>query len=325
MSRSKTFCRWLAFAVLPIFVLSAILSNEAVSDTEVELDKVKLQLKWHHHFQFAGYYAALEQGYYREAGLDVELIEGQPGINFVEEVTSGRANFGIELPSLLIERERGNPVVVLAPIFQHSPLILLTKSESGLTTPQDLVGRTIALHKDSDAELLAMLVNEGVFLDDVDISEQSWEIDDLISGKVDALHAYSTYEPQTLTTQDVPFTILRPITYGIDFYGDTLFTSQDEIDNHPRRVKAFREASLRGWAWALEHPEETIDLIMRDYETQYTREDMIYEASVIHELIRPELIKIGHVNPGRWKHIADTFVSLGMLDADYSLEVARFV
>ena len=89
------------------------------------LDKVRLQLKYLHQFQFAGYYAALEQGYYRQAGLDVEIIEGQKGDEPLIDVISGKAQFGVGSSSLILEHSKGNPVVVLGVIFQHSPYLSL--------------------------------------------------------------------------------------------------------------------------------------------------------------------------------------------------------
>ncbi|MGE6110837.1 ABC transporter substrate-binding protein, partial [Aeromonas salmonicida] len=92
-------------------------------------DPIVLQLKWHHQFQFAGYYAAIAQGYYRDAGLDVRLREAGPGTDVVDEVVSGRAHYGVGSSDLLLDRQRGQPVVVLATPFQHSPLVLLARAE----------------------------------------------------------------------------------------------------------------------------------------------------------------------------------------------------
>ena len=90
------------------------------------LDTVTLQLKWKHQFQFAGYYAALEKGFYRNAGLDVTIREARDGINSLSQVIKGDADFGIAMSDLILHKANGQPVVALAAIFQHSPLILLT-------------------------------------------------------------------------------------------------------------------------------------------------------------------------------------------------------
>ena len=128
-----------------IFLLLIPCTGDAQSNPEEPLEKVTLQLKWLHHFQFAGYYAAIEKGFYREVGLEVALVEGRPGVDFVEEVISGQANFGVEMPGLLIERNKGKPVVALAVIFQHSPLILIMRADAGIKTPQDLQGHSLMI------------------------------------------------------------------------------------------------------------------------------------------------------------------------------------
>src|SRR5210317_1258875 len=110
-----------------------------------DLEPLILQLKWRHQFNFAGYYAAKEKDYFKEAGLDVTIKEGLPGIDFIDEVVQGRADYGIEMSDLVLARAQGKPVVVLAAIFQHSPYVLLTKKSSGITSPQTAVGKSVMM------------------------------------------------------------------------------------------------------------------------------------------------------------------------------------
>ncbi len=112
----------------------------------------------------------------------------------------------------------------------------------------------------------------------------------------------------------------RTLTCGIDVYGDCLFTTESEIRRHPERAKAFLAASLRGWDYAMKNPEEICDLILSKYSRRKSREVLLQEAEAMRELILPDLVPIGFMNPGRWKHIGDTFASLGSLPADYFLK-----
>jgi ABC-type nitrate/sulfonate/bicarbonate transport system substrate-binding protein len=93
-------------------------------------EKVTIQLKWQHQFQFAGYYAAQDQGYYRDAGLDVTLLEARPGADPLQTVMQGQAQYGVGNTTLLLARSIGQPVVVLASIFQHSGATLLRRVEA---------------------------------------------------------------------------------------------------------------------------------------------------------------------------------------------------
>ncbi|CAB1085659.1 diguanylate cyclase/phosphodiesterase (GGDEF & EAL domains) with PAS/PAC sensor(s) [Olavius algarvensis Delta 1 endosymbiont] len=188
------FCLFVFFSFISISLCEAEESVTSIRNP----DQVTLQLKWIHQFNFAGYYAAVEKGYYKEAGLEVTIKEGHPGTNFIDEVVSGRADFGVEMPELLIARNNEKPVVVLAAIFQHSPQIILSRADSGIRSPHHLIGKKIMWRFDSAAELRAMLTNEKVSLDQIEFMELSWDINDLIEGKVDAIHAYVTDQPLSL-------------------------------------------------------------------------------------------------------------------------------
>jgi len=222
---------------------------------------------------------------------------------------------------LLLNRLQGNPVVALAAIFQHSAIIMLAKKESGINSPQDMIGKRVMLKPGNDAaEYLAMFKSEGVSLDKVAIIPSTYNIDDLIAGKTDVFNAYITNEPHTLAQKGIPASIISPITYGIDFYGDCLFTSEQEISKRPDQVKAFRAASLRGWEYAMAHPEEMIDVIVGKYGVKKSRDHLRFEAEAMRKLMLPDLVEIGLMNPGRWRHMADTYVALGMAESGYSLQ-----
>ncbi|MGE5126696.1 MAG: ABC transporter substrate-binding protein, partial [Betaproteobacteria bacterium] len=278
-----------------------------------------VQLKWWHQFQFAGHYAAIMKGYYRQAGLEVRLVEGLPGMHFAAEVVSGRADYGLAEPSLLLDRANGSPVVVLAAIFQHSAEVLVARRDSGVEAPRDLAGRPVSLSQPGMATILAMLLREGVDASRIAARQPDSAFQDLLSGSVVARGAYLTDTPFILGQSGLAFTLISPRSYGIDFYGDCLFTSEAELRRHPADVRAFRAATLRGWQYAMDHPAEIVDYVARLYPGRLTREQMTYEAEAMRPLL-PDLVEIGQMNPGRWRHIADTFVELGMLRPDYTLD-----
>jgi len=99
---------------------------------------IDLQLRWHHQFQFAGYYAAVAKGFYRQEGLEVRLHAGDPAHQSVQEVLSGRAHYASGNSEVLYKRLQGKPLVALAAIFQHSPSILLVRKDSGIGSVHDL-------------------------------------------------------------------------------------------------------------------------------------------------------------------------------------------
>lgn len=284
------------------------------------LRKVVLQLKWHHQFQFAGYYAAIEQGYYREAGLEVELRERTPGQKrTVELLLAGQANYAIEGTNVLISRIQGEPLVALAAIFQHSPVVAIGLQENNLNAASDLVGKRLMSYG-VESEIPAMLLQEGIDPTQIKILPASHPMDSLISGKTDFYSGYLTNETFFLEQQQVPYSIINPINYGIDFYGDILFTSETELMEHPQRAAAFRQASLKGWQYALAHPEEIVDLILARYSQKKSREHLLYEARESLKLITPEVVEIGHINPGRLAHMAVTLKQLGQVNTTAGLD-----
>ena len=123
-----------------MFVSAA--SIEVAAAQSPESEPVTIQLRWSHQFQFAGYYAALEKGYYADEGLEVTLVEAPAGKDRVKPVLEGTAHYGIGDSGILKLRSDGQPLVVLAQIFQHSPNILITRRDSNIFGPYELDGKT---------------------------------------------------------------------------------------------------------------------------------------------------------------------------------------
>lgn len=282
------------------------------------LEPVTLQLKWTHAFQFAGYYAAEEKGYYREAGLEVHIEEARPDSDPVKAVVDGRAQFGVGMSNLLLVRQAGQPVVVLAVIFQHSPLVIAARQEKPEQTVHDLVGKRVMIEHHSD-ELFAYLKQEGIPVDRLQQVPHSFDPDDLIKGRVDAMSAYSTNESYLLDQAHLRYQTYSPRAAGIDFYGDNLFTVERELKQNPQRVEAFRAASLKGWQYAMAHPDEIAELIYRKYSRAHPVAFYRFEASRMVPLMRTDLIDVGYMTPGRWMHIASTYADLGLLPRNFSL------
>ncbi|ARN76358.1 hypothetical protein BST96_09635 [Oceanicoccus sagamiensis] len=286
-----------------------------------KLDPIRFQLRWHHQFQFAGYYAAKEKGFYERAGFDVTLVAGSPEVEPVTEVLAGRAHYAEGNSEVLYSRLKGEPLVAMAVIFQHSPSVLLALKSSGIATPQDLVGkRVMSVGGQGDAVFLAMMNKQKVPVEQVEIIGSSYQIDDLVQGKTDAFNSYLTNEPFYLEQQGVPYNIIAPKDYGVDFYSDILFTTEEEANNNPERVRRFKEATLQGWKYAFANPEEIIQIIREKYNDTKTLNHMRFEALSIQGLIMPDLVEIGYINQERFEAMAQVFLQQGMIDNLDALE-----
>jgi PAS domain S-box-containing protein len=309
------FPRGLAHAVLLAASAASVRGGE-------EPQKVVLQLPYTHQFQFAGIYAAREQGYFKAEGLEVEVRTGNFERRPTTEVESGRAQYGIGAAGTFVDRLVGSPIVAVAAIFQHSPFVVLVRADSGIATPSDLVGKRIAMSPTSRyTEMRAMFHVEGLKPEQFIIVPDRWNHNELETGEADAISAFVTDLPPV----GVPLKVIRPADYGVDFYGDFLFTSEAEAREHPERVAAMRRAVLRGWEYALAHREEVIDWILtrlpeNERTPGSTRERLLAEAEATARLVNTDLVELGHMNPGRWRRMADLAVAIGQARSTDRLE-----
>lgn len=231
-------------------------------------EKIRVQLRWHHQFQFAGYYAALEKGFYKDAALDVTLVEGGPRVSAIDEVLQGHAGFGVSTAGLVKAYMDGKPVLMLAPIFQHSPSVLLSLGKKRGNPAEIAKAGAISLQPGFESiDIKAMFVDEGIALDKLDTTTERLDLQDLLDSKIVAMNAYLSNEPFLLKKRGIEYNMLKPQNYGMDFYSDVLFTGQAMAKAHPKTVAAFRAATLKGWQYALAHQDELIGIILAKYNT----------------------------------------------------------
>ncbi len=288
-----------------------------------EPDTLKLQLKWTHQFQFAGYYAAQELGYYRDEGLYVDFIQGNEDSSrksdFIDNVLEQKAEFGVESPRLLVARNNGKRVVVLATIFQHSPEAFITLSKYKITKVEDLKNKRLRISNRTLISTKSLLLKKGLdsLVEKIPYGDR---VGGLINGKYEVIDGYVTDVPFVLSQLGQLPVVINPYAYGVDFYGDCIFTSEDYLKSNPETVQKFVRASLKGWSYAMNTKEEIVRLIQNKYSNDLAYEVLMYEAMKMEELVLPKFVEIGHTNKERWKHIAESYVQLGMLGENYSLD-----
>lgn len=304
------------FIKLLLLMQLSILSAFAHNPTEYIL-----QLRWLHQFQFAGYYAAVEKGFYKEQGLNIAIKEGAADIDPLNEVLLQRADFGVANSSLVIDYLNGANVVMLGVIFQHSPNILLTLGD--IKIPSDLInnGGVSLMSAQQDIDLKAIFLKDGIDLNKINFVADNDHLVSLIEHKVSALNGYISNEPYELKQKNIPYNIIDPRDYGLDFYGDLFFTSQMMLKEHPDEVRKFYIATIKGWEYALKHSDEIIDIILKKYNTQNkSKAALEYEAKELKKLINQDFVHIGYSSPGRWEHIVSTFMMLDAIKAQRSLD-----
>lgn len=279
------------------------------------LEKISLKLQWADQFQFAGYYVAKEKGFYHDVGLDVDIQKFDPTKLAIDEVMSGRSTYGIGRSSLLIDRMKGKDVIALAAIFQSSPFILLSEKSLDIKTPRDLIGKRIMMTEDfqDTISIRAMLNSQDIRMGDIKFIEHSFNPMDIANKKADVMACYISNEPFILKEKGIEVNMINPEAYGFDFYSDILFTSEYELKRHPKRVRDFVNATLRGWEYAFTHIPETAQLIRERYNTQNkSYESLVYEAQVLKELAYRGNSPLGSITLEKFRRISDIYRVMGI-------------
>lgn len=291
------------------------------------VEKVSLQLLWLHQFEFAGFYVAKEKGFYRDVGLDVEIKQHSLDIDTIDEVVTGNTNYGIGRTSLLIDRSEGQPLMFLKAIFQVSPLILLGKKSDKLSSIQDIKNKRVMLDYSSAEGLAfrAMLSANGIdYYRDIIRLKHTLNINSLVNNDTDLVSAYIFNEPYRLLQLGIEPIYFSPNDYGLEFYSDILFTSDNEFKNHPKRVQKFIDASIKGWLYAFENINQTAKLIYDKYNTQdKTLDALVYEGEKLKTMALYKDRPFGDISVDRLKRTYNIYQSMGLVEKE--LNIVDFV
>ncbi len=260
------------------------------------LEKVTLQLHWKYQFEFAGFIAAKEKGFYEDVGLDVTLKEYEMGLDIEADVLSGKANFGIYNSLSLLEYLRGKPLVLVSSYFKRAALVLVTAPD--IKSPRDLVGKKIMASTKEDFELnfQPYFDGYGMSVEDVELVPHSYRVDEFAQGKVAAMTAFVSNELMKLDEKGVKYNVLDPSNDNLYVLQLELITSQNEAKQHPQRVEKFREASIKGWQYALAHKSEIVEIIYEKYSKRFTQDEIMEEAMGVERLILPYTYDIGSID-----------------------------
>lgn len=281
------------------------------------LQKVSLRLKWINQAQFAGFYMAQEKGFYERNGLNVQINPGGPDISPLQMVITNADDFGITgADQILIAREKGIPVVALAVIYKQSPVVLASLKENNIQTPQDLVGKTVAVVYGRDEEMIykALLSKENIDRTTINEIPKTFDSSQIETKKADAAIVYEPDEPVIMEQRGFAVNLIKPSEYGIKFYGDTLFTTEKMIKEHPDLVRNFVQATLEGWDLSLTNQNEAIDIVLRK-NPSLNRQHQARFLEISTPLIKNES-KIGTSDAKTWNTIKQILLDQGVIKKD---------
>jgi NitT/TauT family transport system substrate-binding protein len=280
---------------------------------------VALQLPWTHQATYGGFYVADKNGDFAAEGLQVQYLEGGPKADPISPVLDGRAQFGVTgAAELLIARASGKPVRAIATIFRRSPVVFVAKAESGIVTPEDFVGKTIRLTSVDDTSFRAMMKFVGIPDDKYRVVNLPSDVKRFADGEADVWSLYVNGLVILLEQADFKLNYIYPDDYGVHFYADTLFTTDDMISSNHDLVLRFLRASLKGWADAVEEP----DLVGTLVHAHNPKADPAAEAlkmRATQALVNTGEDRIGWMKEERWSQMAKTLDEQGLLPGQVSV------
>ena len=296
-----------------IFLFFLVLTSPLFS-LDDKPQKLTLQLKWQHQFQFAGYYIAKEKGYYRAAGLDVLIKPYNPNIDGLISgtVLDGTSNFAIGSSGLLTEIADGKELFLLNAVFDSSPLILLSKANHNLRSSKEMSNKRIMFGDDEENSILLSLILEK---NNIKYIRKNYSFEGFLNDKADAIVSYIGNEPYILDKKGIAYNYLDPASNGFDFYSDFLYTSKVEYYEHPRRVNDFMQASMRGWEYAFEHIEETVALIQKSYAPNKSLEALRYEAEILKKMLNINMGDVGKIDTFKVEQMSKVYQKYELIES----------
>ena len=301
----------MAVAVLACTAFATWVAVAAAAPERKAATKVTLQLKWVTQAQFAGYYAALEKGFYDKAGLDVTIKVGGPSITPETVVAGNRAEFGLDwLPNLFATREKGSKLVSVAQVFARSGMTELTWKSSGINTIKKMQGKKVGVWCcGNEPELFAALQKNGIDhsnSSDVTIVNQPFDMQLFLKNQVDAAAAMTynelaqvleTKNPKTgklYTLKDLNVFKMSDPNVGTGMLEDNVFVREDWLKdkaNQDTTVK-FLKASFEGWIYCRDHQAECVNIVLKNG-SLLGRGHQTWQMNEINALIWPNSRGIG--------------------------------
>jgi NitT/TauT family transport system substrate-binding protein len=276
-------------------------------------------LQWVTQAQFAGYYVALDKGWYKDEGIDLAIIPGGPDQAPVDLVISGTRDFGTALlADLAVAVQGSKPVIGIAQIQQENGLLLITKKSSGIQGPKDFADKKVGVWLGSwEAQFDALAVQQNLKPSDFTLVSQGYSMDPFIKDELDvaSVMVYNEYYAvleSGISPQDL--NIINYADYGLDFPGDILFTSRATLEQDPDLCVRMVRASLKGWLYAIEHPEEAADIVLKyDQTGVQTKEHQLSMMTEIAKLVQLQGRQLGRSDDAVLQRTIDTLLQFGVL------------
>ena len=291
-----------------------------MATTAMAADKVTLQLKWVTQAQFAGYYVAAAEGFYKEEGLDVEIKPGGPDIAPPQVIAGGGADVIIDwMPSALASREKGVPLVNIAQPFKSSGMMLTCRKDSGIKTPADFKDKTLGVwFFGNEYPFLSWMAQLGIKTDGspggVTVLKQGFNVDPLLQKQADCVSTMTYNEYWQIIDAGIrpdELVVFKYQNRGVATLEDGLYVLEDNLKDPAfvDKMARFVKASMKGWEYAAANPNEAADIVLEnDASGAQTKK---HQLLMMREISKLTAGSDGKLDPADYERTVDTLLKGG--------------
>jgi ABC-type nitrate/sulfonate/bicarbonate transport system substrate-binding protein len=279
--------------------------------------KIKLQLQWFDQAQFIGFYVACEKKYYSDEGLEVEIIQGGFNINPILKVRTGEADIGlITADQLLLQRAEGHEIKAIGNVFNKSIACFMSRKDLNIQNPQDLVGKKVGIYRGFDTENILYSILKKHNIDEKQLNiVDAGNFSAFIAQEIDAFPSYLINEPILAEDNNIKVNILYPDDFGVQFYSDTLFTTEKFLNTNRKTVERFLRASAKGWDYAKNHPDDALSIMFNMIRTQNPKSEYQKQMlmKVIENIYGGPKNSMFYMDRSRWDNMEQCLYTIGKL------------
>lgn len=299
----------------------AVAAFSLAAGAALAADEVTLQLKWVTQAQFAGYYVAKDKGFYEEEGLDVTILPGGPDIAPTQVIAGGGADVTVEwMPAALAAREKGLPLVNIAQPFKSSGMMLTCWKDAGIASPEDLKNRTLGVwFFGNEFPFMSWMSQLGISTDGksesgVEVLKQGFNVDPLLQRQADCISTMTYNEYWQVIDSGVAPEELVTFKYedqGVATLEDGLYVLEENLSDaaFADKMERFVRASMKGWKYAEEHPDEAAEIVLENDATGAQTEE--HQKRMMGEIAKLTAGSNGALDPADFERTVGTLLAGG--------------
>jgi ABC-type nitrate/sulfonate/bicarbonate transport system substrate-binding protein len=318
----RTFIRSATGALLAVTAFGqAACSSDSGADGSggTQVQALDFQIRWLKTVAFGGWWAGIENGYFRDVGIDLNVIPGGPNLDVQQVVAGGRVPIGEGITDRIIRGkiEQNLPFKIIGCLYQKTPAVFMSLGENSWTKPADLVGKRIGTTNEGVPLIEALLTKAGLPPKDWEFVSTGFDPSPLVQGDVDFYHGFRTDQGVSLELQDIPMNYVTYDQFGFDPYDAPIFVLEETLQNERDLLVRFMRATIKGWEWVVANPAKAAELTVSKYGTDELKleQQKLESEFQVDDVTSPETKEHGlfYMAEQRWQRMIDFLADAGSL------------